>query len=279
MADIDISEYIPAIKEILMTSDHLEITARDVRLKLEQEYKVDLTSRKHEVQRLVEKCFDDLDIKISDSDTDQVVVKEEVEVKKEEKHVHTGDRRHKSSVKSREKSKSKSKKSQKSRVKYDMSDYSSLEDEKPTPKGKRVVKRLWMYIKENELQDPNDKRYIVCDEKLMSIFKHERIHSFTMNKYLTDHLKKKEDLVVKVEQGNLGSINGNDHDYTEVKTEVLDDEVQQYGSDYDHGDYAEVKAEAQDETQFDDEHSEVVNANAVEFGEDDGDDEEEWTQY
>src|ERR1700722_13724880 len=55
-----------------------------------------------------------------------------------------------------------------------------------------VVKRLWAYIKENELQDPNDKRYIVCDDRLMTIFKQNRIHSFTMNKFLTDHLKKKE---------------------------------------------------------------------------------------
>src|SRR6266498_2472598 len=65
-----------------------------------------------------------------------------------------------------------------------------------------VVKRLWAYIKENELQDPNDKRYIVCDERLMTIFQQNRIHSFTMNKYLTVHLKKKEvsadaDTVVK----------------------------------------------------------------------------------
>src|SRR5688572_19123317 len=55
-----------------------------------------------------------------------------------------------------------------------------------------VVKRLWAYIKENELQDPSDKRFIVCDKRLMTIFKQDRIHSFTMNKFLTDHLKKKE---------------------------------------------------------------------------------------
>jgi len=55
-----------------------------------------------------------------------------------------------------------------------------------------VVKRLWAYIKEHELQDPSDKRFIVCDSRLMTIFKQDRIHSFTMNKFLTDHLKKKE---------------------------------------------------------------------------------------
>ncbi|CAG8777365.1 14954_t:CDS:2, partial [Racocetra persica] len=72
-----------------------------------------------------------------------------------------------------------------------------------------VVKRLWKYIKENSLQDPNDKRFIVCDENLKNIFKQDRIHSFTMNKYLTDHLKKKEDLV-DGETLNVSS-NGSDH--------------------------------------------------------------------
>ena len=55
-----------------------------------------------------------------------------------------------------------------------------------------VVKRLWTYIKENELQDPSDKRYIVCDKELKTIFQQDRIHSFTMNKFLTVHLNKKE---------------------------------------------------------------------------------------
>src|SRR6266498_2355432 len=67
-----------------------------------------------------------------------------------------------------------------------------------------VVKRLWAYIKENELQDPSDKRFIVCDERLMTIFKQDRIHSFTMNKFLTDHLKKKE----TPSDENVKNING-----------------------------------------------------------------------
>ena len=55
-----------------------------------------------------------------------------------------------------------------------------------------VVKRLWAYIKSNGLQDPNDKRYIICDDKLYPIFEMDRLHSFTMNKFLTPHLTKLE---------------------------------------------------------------------------------------
>ncbi|KAJ1662513.1 hypothetical protein IW140_005489 [Coemansia sp. RSA 1813] len=53
-----------------------------------------------------------------------------------------------------------------------------------------VVKNLWKYIKEHNLQDPEDKRYILCDDKLKDIFQTERLYMYTMNKLLNDHLIK-----------------------------------------------------------------------------------------
>lgn len=35
----------------------------------------------------------------------------------------------------------------------------------------QVVKQLWTYIKDNQLQNPSDKRQIICDEKLQQVFK------------------------------------------------------------------------------------------------------------
>ncbi|KAK0648903.1 hypothetical protein B0T16DRAFT_122801 [Cercophora newfieldiana] len=52
----------------------------------------------------------------------------------------------------------------------------------------QVVKKLWEYIKGNELQDPNDKRQIVCDEKLQAVFKQGRVDMFQMNKLLGHQL-------------------------------------------------------------------------------------------
>ncbi|URE14517.1 SWIB [Musa troglodytarum] len=34
----------------------------------------------------------------------------------------------------------------------------------------QALKKIWAYIKENNLQDPDNKRVIVCDEKLKKIF-------------------------------------------------------------------------------------------------------------
>nr|AID60143.1 SWIB/MDM2 domain superfamily protein [Brassica napus] len=34
----------------------------------------------------------------------------------------------------------------------------------------QALKRIWAYIKEHDLQDPQDKKVIICDEKLKKIF-------------------------------------------------------------------------------------------------------------
>ena len=52
----------------------------------------------------------------------------------------------------------------------------------------QVVKRIWAYVKEHDLQDPNDRRQIRCDDSLKTVFKQDRVHMFTMNKLLTAHV-------------------------------------------------------------------------------------------
>ncbi|KAG2185474.1 hypothetical protein INT44_002265, partial [Umbelopsis vinacea] len=56
-----------------------------------------------------------------------------------------------------------------------------------------VVKKLWKYIKEKDLQDPTDRRYILCDVELKKIFTQDRVNSFAMNRDLSAHLSKKTD--------------------------------------------------------------------------------------
>ena len=33
-----------------------------------------------------------------------------------------------------------------------------------------VVKRIWAYVKEHGLQDPEDRRFILCDDKMKPVF-------------------------------------------------------------------------------------------------------------
>ena len=48
----------------------------------------------------------------------------------------------------------------------------------------QVVKQLWVYIKENELQNPENKREILCDVNLRAVFGVDKIDMFRMNKVL-----------------------------------------------------------------------------------------------
>ncbi|KAI3717039.1 hypothetical protein L1987_68354 [Smallanthus sonchifolius] len=55
-----------------------------------------------------------------------------------------------------------------------------------------VVKRIWDYIKQNNLQDPSDKRRILCDDKLKKLFDVDTFNGFTVSKLLTTHFIKAE---------------------------------------------------------------------------------------
>ncbi|KAK1753360.1 upstream activation factor subunit spp27 [Echria macrotheca] len=57
----------------------------------------------------------------------------------------------------------------------------------------QVVKKLWEYIKANELQDPTDKRQIRCDDRMQAVFKQSKVDMFQMNKLLGHQLYPIED--------------------------------------------------------------------------------------
>ncbi|AOH85364.1 hypothetical protein AWL63_16855 [Sphingomonas panacis] len=52
-----------------------------------------------------------------------------------------------------------------------------------------VIKKVWDYIKANNLQNPENKREIVADEKLKKIFGKDKVTMFEMNKHLAGHMK------------------------------------------------------------------------------------------
>ncbi|OZJ05950.1 hypothetical protein BZG36_01242 [Bifiguratus adelaidae] len=57
-----------------------------------------------------------------------------------------------------------------------------------------VVKKLWEHIKTQNLQDPSDRRMLINDGPFKQLFGRDRMSSFEMNKFLSPHLKRKEDL-------------------------------------------------------------------------------------
>jgi chromatin remodeling complex protein RSC6 len=58
----------------------------------------------------------------------------------------------------------------------------------PMPRSE-VVKKLWVYIKGNNLQDPVNKRNINADEKLKKVFGGKAmVNMFEMTKLVSKHL-------------------------------------------------------------------------------------------
>ncbi len=52
-----------------------------------------------------------------------------------------------------------------------------------------VVKKLWQYIKKNDLQDKKNRRNINADAKLKAVFGKGTVNMFEMTKLVSKHLK------------------------------------------------------------------------------------------
>jgi chromatin remodeling complex protein RSC6 len=57
----------------------------------------------------------------------------------------------------------------------------------PMSRGE-VVKQIWVYIKKHDLQNPQNKRNIIADDKLMPIFGKKEVTMFEMTKLVSGHL-------------------------------------------------------------------------------------------
>ena len=57
----------------------------------------------------------------------------------------------------------------------------------PMPRSE-VVKQMWVYIKKHDLQNPQNKRNILADDKLKPIFGKDEVTMFEMTKLVSGHL-------------------------------------------------------------------------------------------
>jgi upstream activation factor subunit UAF30 len=58
----------------------------------------------------------------------------------------------------------------------------------PLPRGE-VVSKVWAYIRAHNLQNPENRREILADDKLRLVFDTDKVTMFEMNKHLAAHLK------------------------------------------------------------------------------------------
>jgi chromatin remodeling complex protein RSC6 len=58
----------------------------------------------------------------------------------------------------------------------------------PLARG-QVVSKMWEYIRSHDLQNPENRREILADDKLRKVFGKDKVTMFEMNKHLVGHLK------------------------------------------------------------------------------------------
>jgi chromatin remodeling complex protein RSC6 len=66
-------------------------------------------------------------------------------------------------------------------------DLAAITGKDPLPRS-QVVSKMWDYIRANKLQNPENKREILADDKLKKVFGTDRCSMFEMNKHLSRHL-------------------------------------------------------------------------------------------
>mgnify|MGYP003350836082 CR=1 FL=1 len=69
------------------------------------------------------------------------------------------------------------------------SDLEAVVGKGPMPRSE-VVKKIWEYIKKHDLQNPQNKRNILADDKLKPVFGGKKeVTMFEMTKLVSAHLK------------------------------------------------------------------------------------------
>jgi chromatin remodeling complex protein RSC6 len=59
---------------------------------------------------------------------------------------------------------------------------------RPLSRGE-MVSKVWDYIRSHNLQNPENRREILADDKLKKVFGRDKVTMFEMNKHLAQHLK------------------------------------------------------------------------------------------
>ncbi|AJS96994.1 Tri1p [Saccharomyces cerevisiae YJM1463] len=203
----DINKYIPMVDAILSVSNPDEISPKRVRKALQILYSVNLDSQRKLINELILERFGDIQenprVLIPKNDLISRDQELSLRLQKEE------ERPLRSTRKKKGKSESKSKRKKK---KNDSPDSNSISVRKvllSAPLQKflgskelprtQVVKMIWQYIKEHDLQNPKDRREILCDEKMEPIFG-KKMTMFSMNKLLTKHLFNPDEIVKHEEE-------------------------------------------------------------------------------
>uniref|UniRef100_A0AAV1U684 DM2 domain-containing protein n=1 Tax=Peronospora matthiolae TaxID=2874970 RepID=A0AAV1U684_9STRA len=211
MPAIDVTQLTQAIRVILKNADLEQLSRRMIRKQLETQFRADLSSYKDVINATILETIEEQQAEEEQEDDDDE--EEEPEPSEEDEDANDDEqraRRKKSTPVKKKKTKKETPKKKRNRKTED-------EDGKKTAIGgfnaelclspelaqvvgadrmarPQVVKALWAYIREHNLQDPNNKKSIILDDTLRAVFQRESFTMFSMNKFVKRHVRKPDDL-------------------------------------------------------------------------------------
>ncbi|CAI4035703.1 hypothetical protein SMKI_13G3540 [Saccharomyces mikatae IFO 1815] len=206
----DINQYIPMVDAILSASNPDEISPKRVRKALQVLFSVDLDSQRKAINELILERFGDLqeNPKVLILEKDLINQDQELALRlqKEEQKPQRSTRKRKSKSESKPKRKKRKNDSPDSNsisvrkviLSSPLQEFLGAEELPRT----QVVKMIWQYIKEHDLQNPDDRREILCDEKMQPIFG-KKMTMFSMNKLLSKHLFNADEIVKHEEDSKI----------------------------------------------------------------------------
>ncbi|RXH99784.1 hypothetical protein DVH24_021586 [Malus domestica] len=190
------SELLTRLREILRSSDLDTATAGSVRRKLEADFGVDLSDRKKFIRDQIDIYLETQTKPQGEEAEEEDEVGETSENAEQNDDVKEEDEEEEEEEEEEKESKSKRRKTV-DKVVVKRGGFNKICSLSPqlqefvgVPEMARteVVKRIWAYIREKDLQDPKNRRNIRCDESLHSLFRVNSINMFQMNKVLSKHI-------------------------------------------------------------------------------------------
>ncbi|KAL6993694.1 hypothetical protein U1Q18_011807 [Sarracenia purpurea var. burkii] len=187
------SELVGRLRDFLRTSDLNTTTTAIVRRKLEEDFGIDLSGKKAFIREQVD-LYLESQLEKAEGNEEGDSAHDEGEGNEEEEEEEEEDLEETSNGKAVAKRRSKKQNKEVKKRGGGFTKLCSLSPELqkfvgvPELARTEVVKQLWVYIRENNLQNPSNKRSIVCDDALRALFGVDCIDMFQMNKALTKHI-------------------------------------------------------------------------------------------
>ncbi|KAM5549142.1 upstream activation factor subunit spp27 [Rosa sericea] len=242
------SDLLTRLREILSSSDLDTATAGSVRRELEKHFGADLSDRKAFIRDQIDFYLESQVANPQDDEGEAAAAPEEEEEVGEgsENAEQNDDVKVEDDVEEEEEDeepvgKAKRKKAPKKvdkggakrggfKTVYSLSPQLQVIVGEPEMARPEVVKKLWAYIREKDLQDPKNRRNIICDESLHAVFRVKSIDMFKMNKVLSKHiwpLNREDEPLKKMKKGEDSDHSISEGDVSNVEEQEVEEEEEE----------------------------------------------------